>query len=92
MAAIDNDAISSGRAIAGHEVDADEPLRRALHDLKQPLNIIRLANGNLRHRIAPVLNDADAQYLDAKLNRVEEQVQRAADMIEALMNGNKPAE
>lgn len=75
----------SALAVSGEE------LRRLLHDLKQPLNIIRLANGNVRHRVVPTLADEDAAYLSAKLDRIEEQVQRAADLVEQIMNGDAAA-
>lgn len=60
-------------------------LQRLLHDLKQPLNVIRLATGNIRNRIVNRLEAQDGGYLDGKLDRIEEQVKRAADLIEVIM-------
>lgn len=53
-----------------------------LHQLMQPLNIIRLSCGNIRVRIAKTLNDADAEYLNAKLDRIEEQVTRLNQLLQ----------
>ncbi len=56
------------------------------HDIRQPLNIIRLATGNVRIRIVPLLDGDDARYLIEKLDRMERQVDRAAEMVDALKN------
>lgn len=70
---------------------AEEPadfvpdLRRYLHDLKQPLNVMSLACGNIRDRIGSALGPDEAEYLDRKLARIEGQVQRAAEMIESKL-------
>ena len=55
---------------------------RTAHDLRQPLNVISLAVANLRARLGPRLNADDGAYLDAKLSRIEEQVARAAQMLQ----------
>ena len=52
------------------------------HDLRQPLNVISLAAANLRARLGPRLDPADAAYLNEKLDRIEQQVARAAELIE----------
>jgi len=52
------------------------------HDLRQPLNVISLAVANLRARLGPRLKEEDASYLHEKLGRIEEQVARAAQMLE----------
>lgn len=52
------------------------------HDLRQPLNVISLAAANLRARLGPRLDPADADYLNEKLDRIEQQVARAAELIE----------
>lgn len=71
---------------AGEEnTDFLPDLRRYLHDLKQPLNVMSLACGNIRDRIGRALSADDAEYLDRKLARIEGQVQRAADMIESKL-------
>ncbi|MCZ8326393.1 MAG: hypothetical protein O9283_14125 [Sphingomonadaceae bacterium] len=53
------------------------------HDIRQPLNIVMLACANLRARIAPRLGPEDAVYLDAKIARIEEQVERISGMLGA---------
>lgn len=55
----------------------------ANHDLQQPLNVIRLAAGNVRNRILPLLSGEDARYLEEKLERIERQVDRAAELVNA---------
>lgn len=64
--------------------------RTALHELKQPLNVIRLAGGNIRSRIGQRLDPADAAYLSDKLDRMEQQTERAATIIEGLLAGKGP--
>lgn len=53
-----------------------------MHDLRQPLNVISLAVANLRARLAPSLNDEDRAYLNDKLQRIEQQVARAAQILD----------
>lgn len=55
-----------------------------LHDAKQPLNVIRLAAGNIRTRVVPLLDPKDAAYLVEKLDRIDRQVDRAAALLEGL--------
>ncbi len=52
------------------------------HDLRQPLNVIALAVGNVRARIVPGLGEAEAGYLEGKLGRIEEQVARMTELLE----------
>ena len=52
------------------------------HELNQPLNVIRMAAWNCRKKI---LNDsADPEYLNNKLERIEEQTARAAAIIDHM--------
>ena len=60
-------------------------LQHNLHELKQPLNLIRLTAANIRSRILPALDEADAAYLAAKLDRIETQVERAVDIGERFL-------
>lgn len=50
------------------------------HDLRQPLNVISLSVANLRARLLPRLEAEDAAYLGEKLDRIEQQVARAAEI------------
>ena len=51
------------------------------HDLRQPLNVISLAVANLRARLGPRLEGDDRAYLEEKLDRIEQQIVRAAEML-----------
>ena len=52
------------------------------HQLNQPLNIIRMATANLK-RSKALLVDGSANLIE-KLNRIDAQVERAAQIIEAM--------
>jgi signal transduction histidine kinase len=65
--------------------DGTAGLDQVLHDVRQPLNVIRLTGGNIRSRILPLLDEGSGAYLEGKLDRIEEQVQRAAELIERYM-------
>jgi PAS domain S-box-containing protein len=52
------------------------------HELNQPLNVIRLAAGNIRQKI--IKGTADPKYLSGKLKRIEEQTARAAAIIDHM--------
>jgi PAS domain S-box-containing protein len=49
------------------------------HELNQPLNVIRMAAGNSRRKISN--GSAEFEYLNGKLERIEEQAARAAAII-----------
>jgi nitrogen fixation/metabolism regulation signal transduction histidine kinase len=61
---------------------------KALHEIMQPLNIIRLSCGNIRARMAGYSAE-DAEYLIAKLMRIEEQVVRATELLQDLKTRNE---
>jgi C4-dicarboxylate-specific signal transduction histidine kinase len=52
------------------------------HELNQPLNVIRMAAGNSRRKMSEGI--ADAEYLNDKLLRIEEQTARAATIIDHM--------
>ncbi len=56
---------------------------KTLHEIMQPLNIIRLSCGNIRARISN-RPSADSDYLIEKMVRIEEQVMRATKMLQDL--------
>ncbi|MBU6266061.1 MAG: hypothetical protein KGN34_00890 [Sphingomonadales bacterium] len=62
----------------------DAELRKAFHDLRQPLNVIRLACGNLRERVADGIGEGDSDYLRTKIERIDEQTTRASALLEQL--------
>ena len=61
---------------------------KALHEIMQPLNIIRLSCVNIRARMAGSSAD-DTEYLIAKLVRIEEQVVRATELLQDLKMRNE---
>ena len=66
------------------ELPPQEPLKVSFHDIKQPLNVIQLATGNIRARILPLLGPEDAEYLSGKLDRIESQIGRATGLLDDL--------
>jgi PAS domain S-box-containing protein len=52
------------------------------HELNQPLNVIRMAAGNTRRKISK--GTAGPEYLNDKLERIEEQTERAAAIIDHM--------
>jgi PAS domain S-box-containing protein len=61
------------------------------HELNQPLNVIRLASGNIRTKIS--LGTASPEYLTDKLLRIEGQTERAAGIIDHMqMFGRRASE
>jgi C4-dicarboxylate-specific signal transduction histidine kinase len=60
------------------------------HELNQPLNVIRMAAGNGRRKISN--GTADFEYLNGKLNRIEEQTARAAAIIDHMRMFGRKAE
>ena len=60
---------------------------KTLHDVLQPLNIIRLSCGNIRARIGKYSTD-DTEYLIAKVMRIEEQVVRATELLQDFRKRN----
>ena len=59
---------------------------RNLHQLRQPLNVIRLATANLRKRVEPTLNDEDREYLIRKVEQIEKQIQRTIEIAEGMLS------
>ena len=56
---------------------------KTLHEIMQPLNIIRLSCGNIRARVSNRPSE-DSDYLIEKMVRIEEQVMRATKMLQDL--------
>lgn len=61
---------------------------KLLHEIMQPLNIIRLSCGNVRVRIASQTGE-DAEYLLKKMERIEEQIVRATELLQELKHENE---
>jgi len=60
------------------------------HELNQPLNIIRLAAGNSRRKL--VKGEVNLEYLDQKLERIQNQAVRAATIIDHMQMFGRKAE
>ncbi len=75
-------------SLAGAQIDmAIENVSKVsdcLHELRQPLNVIGLATGNLRSALCPGLSREQADYLSAKLDRIDEQVTRVSALADQL--------
>lgn len=54
-----------------------------LHDVMQPLNIIRLSCSNIRARIGNSPGD-HSEYIFQKMERIEEQIVRATQLLQEL--------
>lgn len=61
-------------------------ITRLVHEVRQPLNILRLSSGNVRNRL--VLNNPKIEIapLIAKLDRMDAQVDRAAQLLDEIAN------
>jgi C4-dicarboxylate-specific signal transduction histidine kinase len=61
------------------------------HELNQPLNVIRMASGNIRRNVKKAI--VEPEYLNEKLQRIEGQTARAAAIIDHMkMFGRKANE
>ena len=64
--------------------EGDATVSDFLHELRQPLNVIGLATGNLRSALCPGLPQEQSGYLIAKLDRIDEQVSRVSQLADQL--------
>lgn len=82
-------------SLAGAQIDMAidnvSKISDCLHELRQPLNVIGLATGNLRSALCPGLSREQADYLSAKLDRIDEQVARVAVLADQLAAAAKDA-
>lgn len=62
-----------------------EILRTAFHEIRQPLNVIRMANGNIKHRLQTDRDKPDVEYLLSKADRIEAQAMRAHHIMEQIL-------
>ncbi len=63
---------------------------KTLHEIMQPLNIIRLSCGNIRARIVKCECE-DTDYLIGKMMRIEEQIVRASKLLHELKERSEGA-
>ena len=61
-----------------HETDLEK-----LHQLVQPLNVIQMTCGNIRVRLSHAGSE-DASYVIAKVERIEEQLARATQLLQEM--------
>jgi nitrogen fixation/metabolism regulation signal transduction histidine kinase len=61
--------------------DDTETNAAALHEIMQPLNVIRLSCGNVRARLSTSSGN-DLDYVREKIARIEEQASRAASLLQ----------
>lgn len=61
---------------------------RRLHDLRQPLNVIRLAAGNMSNRIQRETNLPSREYYASKLDLIETQVEMLAALLDEIAGGD----
>ena len=59
--------------------------RETMHALRQPLNVLRLTLANLTHRFSATNQQPDLEQIQAKLELMEEQITRMADLIDSMM-------
>ena len=58
--------------------------REQLHLVNQPLNVIRLAKGNILNRIKNDRSVEDKEYYISKLAIIEDQIDRLSRIIEEI--------
>lgn len=58
--------------------------REQLHLVNQPLNVIRLARGNILNRIKNDKSVEDKEYYISKLAIIEDQIDRLSRLIEEI--------
>ena len=59
-------------------------VHKLLHDMRQPLGTIRMNGANIRIRCTPALDDEKAAYLQGKLERIDQQVEQVAVLLDKL--------
>lgn len=65
-----------------------EEQAKMLHEIMQPLNIIRLSCSNIRARISNNPGD-HSDYIFQKMERIEEQVLRATHLLQEMKTYNE---
>jgi len=64
------------------DLKAKTAIEQFRHDLRQPVNVLRLTAANLRSRLVPSLDEAASTYLLAKLERIEKQADSLSQLID----------
>lgn len=77
--------------MANHMRRLSEKDEKTLHEIMQPLNIIRLSCGNIRAKISNC-DCEDTEYIIEKMVRIEDQMVRAAQLLQKLHRSLDKAE
>ena len=72
----------------GRVLQSDHQASSFIHAISQPLNVIRLTADNAEHYVRTNLTGAEAAYLSGKLERIRQQLDKAADLIESARAGS----
>ncbi|MFC3175509.1 histidine kinase dimerization/phospho-acceptor domain-containing protein [Novosphingobium bradum] len=65
-------------------METDESRKKLSHDARQPLNAIRLVTANLQARLSGALDPELAAWTAAKLEKIDRQVDRLAELLGRL--------
>jgi hypothetical protein len=60
-----------------------EKQAKMLHEIMQPLNIVRLSCSNIRTRVSKNSGD-HSEYILQKMDRIEEQIIRATQLLQEM--------
>lgn len=71
--------------------DTTEEQAKLLHEIMQPLNIIRLSCSNIRTRVSKNPGN-QSDYIFQKMERIEEQVLRATQLLQEMKTYNEPGD
>lgn len=63
--------------------------RRRIHELSQPFNVILLTVANVRNFLEARLAGPDADYTLKKLDRIEDQIERARKLMVSFIKDEK---
>lgn len=63
--------------------------RRRIHELSQPFNVILLVVANVSNFLESRLTGPDSEYVIKKLDRIEEQAERARKMVVSFIKEDK---
>lgn len=74
----------NGSTAMKHNSDQVAAAHITVHDLAQPLNVIRLTAANIRSRLMSKLASAEADFLAQKLDKIDRQIERTAALLDQL--------
>lgn len=80
-----------GAAGEGKADEGPDGARKFAHDARQSLNAIRLTCGNMRARLLSRLDPELAEWCLGKLDKIDAQVDRLADLVDPASRDISPA-